>query len=689
MSQLLGTLRQFLQQHWTAVALVLFTVGLHYELLTWAVPATGDHMIHMYKGWLMAEHLLPSGRISGWSNMAFAGYPAGVYYPVLGDLAITLTRFVTLGLLTFERTYAIWFLFLVVLIPLSVYAMARRCAGPIGALAAGVLCAIDVGGWPQGGHVSTFHWAVWPFILGLTLSMFAVLAADRAILRPIRERPGRFLVFVLLLALAVLAHPISSFFLGISAPLYVVLLAFWKRAEVGPWLVIRRAVIAAVIGALLAAFWIVPWITTGREWTLGWPAVGFGGMWLSLPKMAEAISQNQLFYKLFWATWILGAVGIPLAYSTKRRWPFYIATLFIVTFLFVGACNALGDGLIARKVQIERMAAFMKFAWFVLAGIAVDRIGAGVLWLIGRLPQRWREGRWQRAVEVGRPIAGVVFVAALVIVGWQDNARQVVRMGRLGGDLWDDIVKAEAWLAGQPRGPLDRVLYQPGKLCVAGKLSSADCNEVYHRHIFASGPVRTNLPKLKFGYEATAIFKNVPLAHRWPQDAELIQQLLTEPEAMDNLHIRWIVSLTSWPDREGIEEVKRFGDVRVHSVDAGQRPTVRLEGPGELEVEHFADERVVVRVSGAGEGSRILYPIAHFYPWHAYHEGQPLDLERHGVLESLREILIAVPARDGTTELLYERPWWERLAAWTSLVLWIGCATAVLFIIMRRRGEGQ
>jgi hypothetical protein len=429
----------------------------------------------------------------------------------------------------------------------------------------------------------------------------------------------------------------------------------------------------------------VPWITTGREWTLGWPAVGFGGMWLSLAKMAEALAGNQLFYKFYWATWILGAVGIPLAFSTRKRWPIYLAVLFLLTFLFVGACNALGDGLIARKVQIERMAAFMKFAWFCLAGVAVDRIGAGLLWLIGRIPERsCLYVAAEQAVARARPVAGVVFVVALVVVGWQESFRHVVRMGRLGGDLWDDIVTAEQWLADQPRGPLDRVLYQPGKLCVSGKITAPECNEVYHRHIFASGPVRTNLPKLKYGYEATAIFKNVPLAHRWPQDGELIKRLLSNTAALETLHIRWIVSLVQWPDQQGVEEVERFGDVRVYSVAAGQQPPVRLEGAGRLEVERFSDEEVVVNVTGADEGSRVLYPIAYFYPWHAYRDDQPLELDRHGVLPGAREILIAVEARDGVTELRYERPWWERLANWTSLLLWIACAAFAAFVAVRR-----
>ena len=138
-----------MHKHWPAVTIVLFVCWLHYDLVLWAIPATGDHMIHLYKGWHMAEHMLPSGRLTGWSNMAFAGYPAGVYYPILGDLLIAATRYVTFGLLSWERTYALAFLFLLIAMPLSVYAVTRRATGQMGSLAAAVLSLGDVGGWPQ------------------------------------------------------------------------------------------------------------------------------------------------------------------------------------------------------------------------------------------------------------------------------------------------------------------------------------------------------------------------------------------------------------------------------------------------------------------------------------------------------------------------------------------------------------
>ncbi len=689
MRNVFNTLRDFVIAHWAILTLVGFVLVLHWDLLTWAVPATGDHMIHMYKGWLMSEHMLPSGRLTGWSNMAFAGYPAGVYYPILGDLLIAVTRRITFGLFTWERTYALFFMVLVVAIPVSVYFVTRRLTGPFGALVAGTLITGDVGGWPQGGHVSTVYWAVWPFILGLVLAMTTVVVCEKVIIRPIGKHPIAFIGFVMLLACTVLAHPMASFFLGLSVPTLVIVVAISERKKAHPVRVIGRAAFAALAAFVLSSFWTVPWITTGSEWTLGWPAVGFGGMWMSLPRLLKKLATNELFYDFYWVAWILGVVGFVPALLTRKRWPVYAALLLVTIFLFVGFANTLGDGVMARKVQIERMAAFMKFVWFVLAGFAVDRAAFGTGWLVDRLPARWREGKWATVRRVARPALMLVVLVAIVAAGWTDNYKKSAGIGRLGGDLWDDIMQAEKWLEKQERGPLDRVLYQPGKLCVSGNLVSPKCNEVYHRHIFASAPVHTNLPKLKFGYEATAIFRNVPLAHRWPYDTQLIQHLYTNPRALENLHVRWIFSIVKWPQRDDLELVKEIGQVMIYSVETGKKPPVRLEGPGTISVEHFSDERVVVRVSGSDSSSRIRYPIAYFYPWRAYHEGDEIEVARCGVLPNAREILITVEARDGVTELLYVRPWWETTANRVSLFAWVACLVLMGGIVVRNRRRGS
>jgi hypothetical protein len=676
----------FLKSYWPPIAIALFVIGLHWDLAFWAIPATGDHMIHLYRGWLMSNELLPSGRLTGWSNMAFAGYPAGVFYPILGDTLIAIFRYLTFGLLSWERTYAIAFLGLLVAMPLAVYAITRRATGRRGAMVAAVLSLGDVGGWPQGGHFSTVLWAVWPFMLGLTITMFSVRACENVLTSSFKEAPGRFFFFALLLALSVLGHPMSSFFLVLACPLFVVSFVIARHKQTDWPFAVGRAALAAGLAVCLTLFWIIPWATAGEEWTHGWPSVGFGGLWMSIPEMCSKLLENELFKAFHWVAWVLGLAGIVIGLVSRRLWPTFFAILLIITFFTAGACYELGDGIIARKVQIERMAAFMKFIWFALAGVAVDRAGFGLLWLANRSPEKWRsKPYWKKMIKAGRLLAGPALVVFIIAISWTESFGKVHQIGRLGGPIWKNIVKAELWLGEQPRGPLDRVLYQPGKLCTTGRLSSLECDEVYHRHIFASGPTRTNLPKLRFGYEATAIFRNLPLRHRWPADTLLIKRMLTEPIAFENLHVRWIVSVVPWPSRPDIKEIKRFGSIIVYSVEAGKGPPIKLEGPGDMEVLNFEDEEIKVRIVGAGSETKIHYPIAHFYPWHAYHDGQQLEITKHGVLPKTHEVLMTVPAHNGVTTLKYERPLHERVAGWVSLFAWIGFFAAITGVAIRRR----
>ena len=59
------------------------------------------------------------------------------------------------------------------------------------------------------------------------------------------------------------------------------------------------------------------------------------------------------------------------------------------------------------------------------------------------------------------------------------------------------------------------------------------------------------------------------------------------------------------------------------------------------------------------------------------------------MLPNAREILITVEARDGVTELLYVRPWWERTANWVSLVAWAACLALFGGIVVRNRRRGS
>jgi hypothetical protein len=115
-------------------------------------------------------------------------------------------------------------------------------------------------------------------------------------------------------------------------------------------------------------------------------------------------------------------------------------------------------------------------------------------------------------------------------------------------------------------------------------------------------------------------------------------------------------------------------------VKGGEEPPVRVVGKGRARLVKFDDEEVVVDVEGASPRSRLRFPIAYFYPWRAYHDGEEIPIARAGILPWVRQILITTPARDGRTVLKYVRPPRERAANWASFVTFASC---VAFLPLR------
>ena len=60
------------------LVLLLLLCLLYSPLLKGLMPWQHDHTVHQFKAWVLAERLLPSGRIMGWTHQSGVGYPAEV-----------------------------------------------------------------------------------------------------------------------------------------------------------------------------------------------------------------------------------------------------------------------------------------------------------------------------------------------------------------------------------------------------------------------------------------------------------------------------------------------------------------------------------------------------------------------------------------------------------------------------------
>ena len=69
------------------------------------IPRSQDHTVHLARAWMIGQNLA-GGHVTGWSSVWFFGFPAGELYPVLGDLAVSTLRGLSLWMLPWSRCYA-------------------------------------------------------------------------------------------------------------------------------------------------------------------------------------------------------------------------------------------------------------------------------------------------------------------------------------------------------------------------------------------------------------------------------------------------------------------------------------------------------------------------------------------------------------------------------------------------------
>ena len=127
------------------LAIILCVVSIFPELATGHFPVSHDHPAHMFNAWLTSDVLLPQGRLHGWSDLWFAGYPANELYGPGGNLWVAAVRYATLKQLSFGATYGLSLLLLLLALPLATYTLGRAWFGKVAGTFAGVLLAVTRG----------------------------------------------------------------------------------------------------------------------------------------------------------------------------------------------------------------------------------------------------------------------------------------------------------------------------------------------------------------------------------------------------------------------------------------------------------------------------------------------------------------------------------------------------------------
>lgn len=369
-------------------------------------PTGGDMGAHVLGPALLREQLLETGKVLGWSNAWFAGFPLFYFYFPLPSLVIVfLDIFLPYGV-AFKIVTAAG----IVATPSAAYSFVKSLGyrtetALIGGTTGGMLVFAE-SFTIYGGNIASTLAGEFSFAWSVALGLFYLSALERS-----RANPRLVPLASLLLGLAALSHVIPTFVMVVAS------FAMLIRRSGG----FRNTVITWLWGFAISGFWAVPLVARiGLTADMGWSP---------LSKWDEVLPTELWFLVPF------ALVGLVL--SLRRR-------VFVLPVVLMGAVpvvyfwlsyaldeifpDVIGSG--PWKLWNGRLLPFWYLALLILAGL-----GVGQLWerFSNRLPVRsslllpaslvgvlvllggvigWTLGRanWQAAMAVG---AGLVIFGVL------------------------------------------------------------------------------------------------------------------------------------------------------------------------------------------------------------------------------------------------------------------------------------
>jgi hypothetical protein len=347
-------------------------------LLAKTTPAGGDMGAHVWGPAYLRDHLLPHWRLTGWTPDWYAGFPAFQFYMLPPALLIVLLNVV----LPYGVAMKLVTVLGVVALPLCAYVMGRLFRlpfpGPPLLAVATVPFLFDRTWTIYGGNIPSTLAGEYSFSISLSLALlfFGVLARGL--------ETGRYRALAAaLLALVILCHAIPAFF----AMLGGVVLVLMRLDR-------RRLVYAApifVVGALLTAFWSIPFVLRrGLLTDMGWE---------KLEKYQAELMPQGVRWVL-----VLAMVGIVLSLVFWIRMGAFFAV--------VGAACAAGfvfDAAGMFHIWNARLLPFYYLSLYLLAAIGLSEVLRSLAVIVDARVE-WRR---RLAESIG---AVVVLAAGLVLV---------------------------------------------------------------------------------------------------------------------------------------------------------------------------------------------------------------------------------------------------------------------------------
>jgi hypothetical protein len=594
--------------------------------LLWKTPLSHDHPAHLFKAWHFWTEMLGRGRLRGWSHFWGFGFPSDELVPSGGELWVCLFRVLSLGQLSWQRTYALAFAGFLVFKAVAVYAFARRSFGHGAAVVAAWITCLDVGAFSEGGWVWNTEWGVWPVSLSMCLILVAFVELDRVLAT---GRARHVLGAGVAVAWALLAHQVALLVLAVVIPLLIVDRLFSEERP--PPLRLLQACAAVALGFALSAFTLVPFLARAGS------AMDLGVATTSLAEVLGKLVTLRTFARLSPVIHGLALCGAWLALRQRRPQAVFLcasAAAFVVLSSDLLTAVLHLERVFPNVIKIEapRMLLIAKLFWFPLAGHAI-------VWVLSRARLPWRpESGSSKAVRRG---VQLVLVAAIVLPGLPRLYKAEVEkniQGEAETPHYADLEQAFAWAQALRQR-------EPGRYRIAYELGRDD-------HTSTLAPLYDGAPMYKIGDTPSQIFDGMPMTDG--------------PEMLEALSVRYVVSHTRREEPYFAHE-RSFGALELYRFERYRADPFELEGEGRAELVEWGPERMRVRLRGTSAESRLRLHVAAYERWRATQEQVALPITRVTVHGAEDPVLMEVSASDGELLLEYVDGSPDRLGLLVSL----------------------
>jgi len=316
-------------------------------LLGNTTPSGGDMGAHVWGPAYLRDHLLPHGRITGWTPDWYAGFPFLTFYFPLPSLLIVVGDV----FLPYGVAFKLVSVSGLVSLPVAAWAFGRlaglREPGPECLAVATLPFLFDRGFTIYGGNIASTLAGEFSFSIGLSLALvfLGVLARGQ---RSGSRLEGRHKALAAsLLALTLLSHILPTLFAVLGGLLLTLLRPSIRR--------FGHSLTVGVVGALLTAFWVIPTIVSS-------PYANDMGWEKTTTYMSSLFPSN-----LHWLVALAGA-GAVASVVCRLRVGVFLAVMAVLTAV---AFRWAPDG----RLWNARFLPFWFLSLYLLAGVGVAEAG--------------------------------------------------------------------------------------------------------------------------------------------------------------------------------------------------------------------------------------------------------------------------------------------------------------------------